>query len=108
MARKRRGSQEPSLRSRWRLGGRSGGHIADKRKQESLEGHLRPEALGGARAGIETVDVDTGIPYIQATMMRVAAATGKIVPVRLYISGCLGETDSVRNRGSLCIDGGEQ
>ncbi len=73
-------------------------HIAEDRKQESLEGYyagLSPEQLDG----IEAVAMDMWEPYIQATRARVPEATEKIVVDRFHIMGHVGEAvDRVRKQ----------
>jgi transposase len=73
-------------------------HIAEERKQESLEGYyqgLSEEQL----AGIEAVAMDMWEPYIQATRQRVPEAAGKIVFDRFHVMGYLGKAvDTVRKQ----------
>lgn len=73
-------------------------HIAEERKQESLEGYyqgLSQEQL----AGIEAVAMDMWEPYIQATRQRVPEAAGKIVFDRFHVMGYLGKAvDTVRKQ----------
>jgi transposase len=73
-------------------------HIAEERKQESLEGYyqgLSEEQL----AGIEAVAMDMWAPYIQATLARVPEAAGKIVFDRFHVMGYLGKAvDTVRKQ----------
>lgn len=73
-------------------------HIAEDRKQESLEGYYRglsPEQL----EGIEAVAMDMWEPYIQATLARVPEAAEKIVFDRFHVMGYLGKAvDTVRKQ----------
>ncbi len=73
-------------------------HIAEERKQESLDGYyqgLSEEQL----AGIEAVAMDMWEPYIQATRARVPEAAGKIVFDRFHVMGYLGKAvDTVRKQ----------
>ena len=73
-------------------------HIAEERKQESLEGYyqgLSEEQL----AGIQAVAMDMWAPYIQATRARVPEAAGKIVFDRFHVMGYLGKAvDTVRKQ----------
>ena len=73
-------------------------HVAEERKQESLEGYyqgLSEEQL----AGIEAVAMDMWAPYIQATLARVPEAAGKIVFDRFHVMGYLGKAvDTVRKQ----------
>ena len=73
-------------------------HIAEDRKQESLDGYdtgLSKQQLHG----IEAVAMDMWEPYIQATLARVPAAAGKIVFDRFHVMGYLGKAvDTVRKQ----------
>lgn len=73
-------------------------HIAEDRKQESLEGYyqtLTPLQL----AGIEAVAMDMWAPYIQATRAWVPEAATKIVFDRFHVMGALGKAvDTVRKQ----------
>ncbi len=73
-------------------------HVAEERKQESLEGYyqgLSEEQL----AGIEAVAMDMWAPYIQATLARVPEAARKIVFDRFHVMGYLGKAvDTVRKQ----------
>ena len=73
-------------------------HIAEDRKQESLEGYyagLSPQQLDG----LEAVARDMWEPYIQATRARVPEAAGKIVFDRFHIMGHVGKAgDTVRQQ----------
>jgi transposase len=73
-------------------------HIAEDRKQESLEGYyarLSPQQLDG----LEAVAMDMWEPYIQATRARVPEAAGKIVFDRFHIMGHIGKAvDTVRKQ----------
>jgi transposase len=71
-------------------------HIAEDRKQESLEGYyagLTQEQLDG----IEAVAMDMWEPYIQATRAWVPEAAEKIVFDRFHVMGHIGKAvDTVR------------
>ncbi|MEK7760827.1 MAG: ISL3 family transposase, partial [Nitrospirota bacterium] len=73
-------------------------HIAEDRKQESLEGYdagLSQEQLDG----IEAVAMDRWEPYIQATRARVPEAAEKIVFDRFHVMGHVGKAvDTVRKQ----------
>jgi transposase len=73
-------------------------HIAEDRKQPSLEGYfagLTPEH----RNGIEAVAMDMGEPYIQATRTQVPEAAAKIVFDRFHVMGHVSNAvDTVRNQ----------
>jgi transposase len=73
-------------------------HIAEERKQESLEGYyqgLSKEQL----VGIEAVAMDMWTLYIQATLARVPEAAAKIVFDRFHVMGYLGKAvDTVRKQ----------
>jgi transposase len=73
------------------------GHIAEDRKQESLDGYywsLSPKQL----EGIEAVAVELWEPYIQAALARVPEAAGKVVFDRFHVMGYLGKAvDTVRH-----------
>ena len=73
-------------------------HIAEDRKQESLESYyagLSPEQLDG----IEAVAMDMWEPYIQATRAKVPKAAEKIVFDRFHIMGHVGKAvDTVRRQ----------
>ena len=73
-------------------------HIAEGRRQESLDGYyagLTQEQLGG----IEAVAMDMWAPYIQATQTRVPEAAEKIVFDRFHIMGHVGKAvDTVRTQ----------
>jgi transposase len=73
-------------------------HIAEDRKQESLEGYyagLSPQQLDG----LEAVAMDMWEPYIQATRARVPEAAGKIVFDRFHVMGHVGKAvDTVRQQ----------
>ena len=73
-------------------------HIAEERKQESLDGYyegLTQEQLDG----IEAVAMDMWEPYIQATRERVPEAAEKIVFDRFHIMGHVGKAvDTVRKQ----------
>lgn len=73
-------------------------HIAEERKQESLEGYY--QGLSEKQlAGIEAVAMDMWAPYIQATLARVPEAAGKIVFDRFHVMGYLGKAvDTVRKQ----------
>ena len=71
-------------------------HIAEGRKQESLDGYyaaLTTEHLDG----IEAVAMDLWEPYSQATRARVPEAAEKIIVDRFHVMGHVGmAVDSVR------------
>ena len=73
-------------------------HIAEDRKQESLEGYyagLAQEQLDG----IEAVAMDMWEPYIQATQARVPDAAEKIVFDRFHVMGHVAKAvDTVRKQ----------
>ena len=73
-------------------------HIAEDRKQESLEGYyagLTQEQLDG----IEAVAMDMWEPYIQATRAQVPDAAEKIVFDRFHVMGHVGKAvDTVRKQ----------
>lgn len=73
-------------------------HIAEDRKQESLDGYyagLTTEQLDG----IEAVAMDMWEPYIQATRARVPEAAEKIVVDRFHVMGHVGKAvDAVRKQ----------
>jgi len=73
-------------------------HIAEDRKQESLDGYyaaLSQEQLNG----IEAVAMDMWEPYIQATRARVPDAAAKIVFDRFHIMGHVSNAvDTVRKQ----------
>lgn len=73
-------------------------HIAEDRKQESLEGYyagLSQEQLDG----IQAVAMDMWEPYIQATRARVPKAAEKIVFDRFHVMGHIGKAvDTVRKQ----------
>lgn len=73
-------------------------HIAEDRKQESLDGYyagLTKEQLNG----IEAVAMDMWEPYIQATLAKVPDATAKIVFDRFHVMGHVGKAvDTVRKQ----------
>ena len=73
-------------------------HIAEDRRQESLEGYytgLTQDQL----AGIEAVAMDMWEPYIQATRAQVPDADTKIVFDRFHIMGHVGKAvDTVRKQ----------
>ncbi|MBH0188720.1 MAG: ISL3 family transposase [Nitrospira sp.] len=73
-------------------------HIAEDRKQESLDGYyagLTPAQLDG----IEAVAMDMWEPYIQATRAQVPDATDKIVFDRFHVMGYIGKAvDTVRKQ----------
>lgn len=73
-------------------------HIAEDRKQESLEGYyagLAQEQLDG----IEAVAMDMWEPYIQATRARVPDAAEKIVFDRFHVMGHVAKAvDTVRKQ----------
>ena len=73
-------------------------HIAEERKQESLESYYRgltKEQL----AGIEAVAMDMWQPYVRATLAQVPGASEKIVFDRFHIMGYVGKAvDTVRKR----------
>ncbi len=73
-------------------------HIAEDRKQESLDGYyagLTQEQLDG----IEAVAMDMWEPYIQATRAQVPEAAEKIVFDRFHIMGYVGKAvDTVRKQ----------
>jgi len=73
-------------------------HIAEDRKQESLDGYY--QGLSKKQlAGIEAVAMDMWEPYIQATRQRVPEAAGKIVFDRFHVMGYLGKAvDTVRKQ----------
>ena len=73
-------------------------HIAEDRKQESLDGYY--QGLSKKQlAGIEAVAMDMWEPYIQATLARVPEAAGKIVFDRFHVMGYLGKAvDTVRKQ----------
>ena len=65
-------------------------HIAEDRKQESLDGYYagRPQEQ---RDGIEAVAMDMWEPYIQATLAKVPDAAEKIVFDRFHVMGHVGK-----------------
>jgi transposase len=73
-------------------------HIAEDRRQESLDGYyagLTQEQLDG----IEAVAMDMWEPYIQATRAQVPEAAEKIVFDRFHIMGYIGKAvDTVRKQ----------
>lgn len=73
-------------------------HIAEDRKQESLDGYyagLTQEQLDG----IEAVAMDMWEPYIQATQAKVPDAAAKIVFDRFHVMGHVGNAvDTVRKQ----------
>ena len=73
-------------------------HIAEDRKQESLDGYyagLTKEQLDG----IEAVAMDMWEPYIQATLAQVPDAAAKIVFDRFHVMGHVGNAvDTVRKQ----------
>jgi transposase len=73
-------------------------HIAEDRKQESLDNYyagLTPEQ----RDGIEAVAMDMWEPYIQATRAQVPHAAEKIVFDRFHVMGHIGKAvDTVRKQ----------
>jgi transposase len=73
-------------------------HIAEDRKQESLDGYyagLTKEQLDG----LEAVAMDMWEPYIQATLAKVPDAAEKIVFDRFHIMGYVGKAvDTVRKQ----------
>lgn len=73
-------------------------HIAEDRKQESLDGYyagLTTEQLDG----IEAVAMDMWEPYVQATRARVPEAAEKIVFDRFHVMGHVGKAvDAVRKQ----------
>ena len=73
-------------------------HIAEDRKQESLDGYyagLTKEQLNG----IEAVAMDMWEPYIQATLAKVPDAAAKIVFDRFHVMGHVGKAvDTVRKQ----------
>ena len=73
-------------------------HIAEDRKQESLEGYdagLTQDQLDG----IEAVAMDMWEPYIQATRVRIPEAAEKIVFDRFHVMGHVGKAvDTVRKQ----------
>ena len=73
-------------------------HIAEDRKQESLDGYyagLTQEQLDG----IEAVAMDMWEPYIQATRAQVPEAAEKIVFDRFHVMGHIGKAvDTVRKQ----------
>ena len=73
-------------------------HIAEERKQESLDGYYQGLSEE-QRAGIEAVAMDMWEPYIQATRQWVPEAGGKIVFDRFHVMGYLGKAvDTVRKQ----------
>ncbi len=73
-------------------------HIAEDRKQKSLDGYyagLTKEQLDG----IEAEAMDMWEPYIQATLAKVPDAAEKIVFDRFYVMGYVGKAvDTVRKQ----------
>ena len=73
-------------------------HLAEDRKQESLEGYyagLTQDQLDG----IEAVAMDMWEPYIQATLAKVPEAAEKIVFDRFHVMGHVGKAvDTVRKQ----------
>jgi len=73
-------------------------HIAEDRKQESLDGYyvgLSKEQL----EGIEAVAMDMWEPYIQSTLVKVPNASEKIVFDRFHVMGHIGKAvDTVRKQ----------
>ena len=70
-------------------------HLAEDRKQESLEGYyagLTQDHLDG----IEAVAMDMGEPYIQATLAKVPEAAEKIVVDRFHVMGHVGKAVDTR------------
>jgi len=76
-------------------------HIAEDRKQESLDGYyagLSKKQLNG----IEAVAMDMWKPYIQSTLAKVPDAAGKIVFDRFHVMGYIGKAvDTVRRQEHL-------
>lgn len=73
-------------------------HIAEDRKQDSLDGYyagLSKKQLNG----IEAVAMDMWKPYIQATLAKVPDAAEKIVFDRFHVMGYIGKAvDAVRRQ----------
>jgi transposase len=76
-------------------------HIAEDRKQSSLDGYY--EGLSKKQLkGIEAVSMDMWQPYIQATLAKVPDAAGKIVFDRFHVMGYIGKAvDTVRRQEHL-------
>ena len=73
-------------------------HIAEERKQESLDGYYAGLSKTQLK-GIEAVAMDMWEPYIQATLARVPDAAGKIVFDRFHVMGHVGKAvDTVRKQ----------
>jgi transposase len=73
-------------------------HIAEDRKQESLDGYYTGLSKRQLK-GIEAVAMDMWEPYIQATLARVPDASEKIVFDRFHVMGHVGKAvDTVRKQ----------
>jgi transposase len=73
-------------------------HIAEDRKQESLDGYYAGLSKQQLK-GIEAVAMDMWEPYIQATRARVPDAAEKIVFDRFHVMGHVGKAvDTVRKQ----------
>lgn len=73
-------------------------HIAEDRKQESLDSYYAGLSKKQLK-GIEAVAMDMWEPYIQATLARVPDATEKIVFDRFHVMGHVGKAvDTVRKQ----------
>lgn len=73
-------------------------HIAEDRKQESLDGYYAGLSKKQLK-GIEAVAMDMWEPYIQATLARVPDAAKKIVFDRFHVMGHVGKAvDTVRKQ----------
>lgn len=73
-------------------------HIAEDRKQESLDGYYAGLSKKQLK-GIEAVAMDMWEPYIQATLARVPEAAKKIVFDRFHVMGYVSKAvDTVRKQ----------
>lgn len=73
-------------------------HIAEDRKQESLDGYYDGLSKKELK-GIEAVAMDMWEPYIQATLAKVPDAAEKIVFDRFHVMGHIGKAvDTVRKQ----------
>jgi transposase len=73
-------------------------HIAEDRKQESLDGYYAGLSKKQLK-GIEAVAMDMWEPYLQATLAKVPEAAEKIVFDRFHVMGHVGKAvDTVRKQ----------
>jgi transposase len=73
-------------------------HIADERKQTSLDEYFQ-QLTPKQRQGIEAIAMDMWEPFYQSTLANVPSATEKIVFDKFHISKHMGEAvDKVRRR----------